>query len=709
MRCFEHDCLVTIKMARPVTKPASGVVNKKDVPRAHPRQMILKNLPHALLLAAFAGPAASRAAEARDSSIRPERLTELPLEQLMDIEVTTVSRSPQKVSQSAAAVYVVTQEDIRRSGATSIAEALRMAPGVNVARIGSSSWAISARGFNDFFANKLLVLMDGRSVYSPLFSGVFWDVQDTMLEDIDRIEVIRGPGASLWGANAVNGVINVITKSAAETQGGLISGGGGTEEIGSGGIRYGGKLGRNAYYRVYAKYFNRDDFVDAAGRDAFDEWEMWRGGFKADWQISDSDSLTVQGDYYDGNMGQRLFAFPPPTFFRALEGRALVAGGNLLGSWKHSVSESSDLALQLYFDRTERDDRIHREIRNTYDVDFQHRLSAGPRQEVLWGLGYRLSADELRDGRDRSGSVLFRPAERNDQLFSAFLQDEITLVEDRLRLTLGSKFEHNDYSGSEVQPSSRLLWTPHDKHTFWAAVSRAVRSPARWEHSIEVWYAPPPAAGPPPFPLLLVGNEDFESENLIAYEVGYRIQPTPKTSVDLATFYNRYDDLLVGQPFGFAPRLPPPFPPIPLAHPQNGMDGETYGAEASLNWSLSDSWRLNFGYSFLQMQLHSNVPGSEIAEGDSPHHQVHLRSYLDLPYHLQLDAALNYVDNLPNRGVPNYVRLDARIGWRPSNALELSVGVQNILDDRHPEFGPGFLVTPTEVQRSVYAKMTWQF
>ncbi|MBI2950411.1 MAG: TonB-dependent receptor [Verrucomicrobia bacterium] len=640
------------------------------------------------------------AAERR--SIDPEQLAEIPIEQLMDIEVTTVSRSPQKVSQSAAAVAVITQEDIRRSGATTIAEALRMAPGLNVARIDSSRWAISSRGFNDFFANKLLVLIDGRSVYTPLFSGVFWDVQDTLLEDIERIEVIRGPGASLWGANAVNGIINVITKSTSETQGGLISGGGGKEETGFGGIRYGGKLGDNAHYRVYAKYFSRDDFVYPDGRDAFDEWDVIRGGFRTDWRMSQTDSLTVQGDYYDGTIGQRITGLPLPVLMTTLEGPANVSGGNLLGSWKHAFSESSDLGLQLYYDRTERFDRVHRETRDTYDLDFQHRLPLGSRQEFMWGLGYRYTRDDLADGKDGSGNFAFLPPERGDQLFSAFLQDEVILIEDLMRLTLGSKFEHNDYTGFEIQPSVRLLLTPHASHTFWVAASRGIRSPSRFEHTIAGWIGP----------AYLVGNSDFESEKLTAYEVGYRWQAMKQLSFDATGFYHDYADLRGAEVIGFRTAFPPPAPPFPVFRTSNILDGETYGAEVGANWNATDRWRLNAGYSLLKMQLHNrglDIAGDEHAEGNSPQQQFHVRSYLDLPYHLQLDSAVYYVDNLPNRRVPGYVRLDARLGWRPRSDLELSVAVQNILDDKHPEFGAGFLVEPVEVERSVYAKITWRF
>jgi iron complex outermembrane recepter protein len=644
------------------------------------------------------------AQEVKPAMANPKQLAEMPLEQLMDLEVTSVTRSPRKISVSPTAIYVITQEDIRRSGATTIAEALRMAPGINVARIDASKWAISARGFNDFFANKLLVLQDGRSIYTPLFSGVFWDVQDTLMEDIERIEVIRGPGATLWGANAVNGVINIITKNAADTQGGLLTGGSGNEERGFGSTRYGGKLGEHAFYRAYVKYFSRDAFVDAQGAEAHDDWDILRGGFRTDWKISATDSLTWQGDYYTGNVGQRFPVFPPPTFFRIVQGHGSVSGGNLLGSWKHVFSETSDMVLQVYHDRTEREDRIHHETRDTEDIDFQHRFAVGERQEVTWGLGYRYSADRLSDGKDETGAVVFWPNHRGDQLFSGFLQDEVILVPDLLQLTLGSKIELNDYTGWEMQPSARLLWTPDEKHTVWAAASRAVRSPARFEHTVRSWFVPPPAQ--------LVANDDFESENLLAYELGYRLQPMTRLSLDFAAFYNVYDDLRLIVPFTSV-ASPPPFPPLTLYRPENGASGETYGAEFAGTYHITDNWKLSAGYTYLHMNLRrdGNQKGlsPEGAEGDSPRHQFNVRSYLDLPHDLQFDTALYYVDALPNRNVSSYVRLDLRLGWRPSRHLDLSIGAQNLLDDRHPEFGPGFLISPTEIERSVYAKATWTF
>jgi iron complex outermembrane receptor protein len=495
----------------------------------------------------------------------PDDLTKMTLEDLMDVEVTSVSKKAEKLSDAAAAIFVITQEDIRRSGVTSIPEALRMAPGIEVARIDENKWAITSRGFNRRCANKLLVLIDGRTVYTPLFSGVYWDIQDTLLEDLDRIEVIRGPGAALWGANAVNGVINIITKQANNTQGGLVSGGSGTEERGFASGRFGGLIGKEVYYRVYAKYSERDPFESFAvpnlshgdfnipsgsclhchdrlntQKRERNGWETLQGGFRLDWQRTSSDSLTLQGDIYGSNSGESLtvasFTYP---FARDFTNEPSKAGGNILARWKYSFCNSSDMALQLYYDRTEGGEASAKEFRDTFDLDFQYRFAPNKRQEVMLGLGYRYTREDFED----SFTYLLYPQSRDDQLFSTFIQDEIEIMPSRLRLILGSKFEHNDYTGFEIQPNARLLWKPHALHTLWAAVSRAVRIPSRAEHDIQInaLVLPPGISqNPGPLPVLVsfFGNNDFDSEELLAYEIGYRTLIHDLVSIDVAAFYN---------------------------------------------------------------------------------------------------------------------------------------------------------------------------
>ncbi len=647
----------------------------------------------------------------------PEDLMALSLDELVGLEVTSVARKSQKLSTAAAAIFVISAEDIRRSGVTTIPEALRLAPGLEVARIDANKWAVSSRGFNGRFANKLLVLIDGRSVYTPLFSGVFWDVQDTLLEDIDRIEVIRGPGAALWGANAVNGVINIITRPAEDTQGFLAGAGAGDRERGFGALRYGGALGGDAHYRVYGKYFRRDSLATLSGEDGADDWAMLRGGFRIDWENRDHCFWTLQGEAYGGKDGERVSVpdLQSATLSRSFDAETDLAGGFLLSRFRHLASATSESAVQLYYDLTDRStDGPFDETRHTFDIDFQHRFAAGERQELIWGGGYRLTADDF----DNGFTVSFAPERRTDHLLSAFVQDDIALRPERLYLILGSKFEYSSYSGLEIQPNARLAWTPRDGHTLWAAVARAVRTPSRAEEDVRLNQAALPASTSPPSPPTLMaffGRDDRDAEELLAFEAGYRLQPLKRLSLDLAAFYNVYDDLFTferGAPFVESSPLPPHLV-VPLLA-ANLMDGETYGAELAADWQAADWWMLRGAYTYLQMHLHSageNLgPRTEAAEGDSPHHQASLRSAMDLPGETELDLWLRFVDDLPGQGVGGYLSLAARFGWRPRPNLELSLVGQNLLDPRHPEFkSEQFSSAVTEVERSVYGKVSWRF
>lgn len=625
-------------------------------------------------------------------------LTELSLEDLMNIEVTSAGKKLQKLSDAAAAIFVITGEDIRRSGVSSIPVALRMVPGLQVARIDANKWAITCRGFNGRFANKLLVMMDGRTVYDPVFSGVFWDVQDTLLEDIDRIEVIRGPGATLWGANAVNGVINIITKHTKDTQGGLIAGGVGTEERGFSSVRYGEKSGEKGTYRIYAKYFDREEAADAEGHAASDDWRMFRAGFRMDWEPSDRNMFTFQGDIYDGEAGQKsdIPSFTSPTFTEPIEDDFPVFGGNLLSRWQHIFSGTSDMTLQLYYDRTERDEIFGNADRDTLDIDFQHRFSWGNRQEVIWGLGYRLTSDEISTG---NSFVVFDPVSRTDHLFSGFIQDDITLIKDRLRLTLGSKFEHNDYTGFEIEPNARILWTPHESHSIWSAASRAVRTPSRYETDVQAIL----------IDHTVFGNSDLKSEDIFALELGYRVQPTDSLSFDIAGFYNHYENLRTTE------LKSRPLNSIPLnieCQFDNKMEGDVYGLELAADWKMLAWWQLNLAYTFLKMDLKpdkdSQADGYE--EDNSPDHQVSLRSSMDLTNDLELDFWLRFVDNIQKGNVDTYTTLDVRLGWQPSSNLEISLVGQNLIDRHHLEFNEQeFVSESTEVERSVYGKITFKF
>src|SRR6184192_818513 len=459
-------------------------------------------------------------------------ISRMSIEELMNVEVTSVAKRPQRVADAAAAVFVITQEDIRRSGAASIPEALRMVPGLQVARIDENKWAIGSRGFNGRFDNKLLVLIDGRSVYTPLFSGVYWNVQDVMLEDVDRIEVIRGPGATLWGANAVDGVINVITKKAKATQSAVVTAGAGTEERAAGGVRYGGKLGDNTYYRAYTKYFDWGPSAYPSGMTAHDGWDALRGGFRADWTPAGANSLTLQGDIYRSKYGETL-TVPSlnSPYSNTFPNDGKYSGGNILGRWNHT-SEGSSMSLQMYYDNTTiTDHSLFGDHQNILDLDFQHGFHAGNSQQFVWGLGYR----SIHDKNDASFTVSLQPNQVTLNQFSTFLQDEISLVDNRLQITLGSKFERNEFTGFEIEPNARLLWNLTPNQSIWTAVSRAVRTPALTEEGLRLnsqVIPPGTLANPTPLPAVVAVfgshrfNSEFNSEDLLAYELGYRVQAT---------------------------------------------------------------------------------------------------------------------------------------------------------------------------------------
>ncbi len=476
----------------------------------------------------------------------PADLTSLKIEDLMDVDVTSASKKEQKMSKVSAAIFVITQEDIQRSGATDIPDLLRMAPGLDVAQINPSTWAISARGFNGEYSNKLLVLIDGRTVYSPLFSGVYWDAQDLPLNSIERIEIIRGPGASVWGTNAVNGVINIITKSARETQGGFAQAEAGNVEHAAGMVRYGGTIGAHAAYRLFADGFEVGHFITPDHQNGRDDWYLFNGGFRADADISSRDSLTMEGEGTQGNAGELATfvatLYPPVNATRALRDR--FSGWSVLSRWMRVLSPNSETSLQVYFDRSTRGDPTYGIGLNTFDIDFQHHVPWGRRQDLVWGLGYRLNSDEIAATLQISAS----PARLNTQIFSSFVQDEIAIAPDHLHASLGIKLEHNYFNGWNAQPTARMTWTPNDRATLWAAISGAQRTPSRGETAIRVNENDFP--GPDNLTILVsvFGNPAQKNERLTATEAGFRKALSDRLSFSSTAFFNQYHDLRSGEP-----------------------------------------------------------------------------------------------------------------------------------------------------------------
>ena len=654
-------------------------------------------------------------------------ILEMDLLQLMqmDVVVTSVSKRPQKLHETASAIYVVTQEDIRRTGAVNLMEALRIVPGVLVSKINQNRYAVSVRGFNrGFGSDKLLVLIDGRSVYSPVGSGinkgVRWVVQDVVLEDVERIEVIRGPGAALWGSNAVAGVINIITKSAAETQGVLASAGGGTEERAFGTLRYGGKLGKDFSYRVYGKYRDRDEGKLVNDTDSFDGKQMGQFGFRSDWQVNSRDHLTMQGDYYnldtELDLPRRfvsLTAGSPP-----FKSKDTNRGANFLSRWTRDLGDSSSFQFQVYYDRVESENGLpFRSKGDQVDLEFQHNFLIGERQNFSWGWDYRFVEFQFSDESD----IVRAPFETSSHLAGFFVHDEITIIPNRWNVIIGSKFEHNEYSGFEYQPNIRTVWTPHPNHTFWGAVSRAVRIPNALEEegAFDRVSVPLPTF---PFTLLIREQNDgrTEAEELLAFEAGYKLKlPSKKINFDITGFLFNYDNLIeqVNGPTFFE-AVPGPAHLVSLVINDNALQGEVYGVELSGEWQVLENWKLSGSYSFSMADLNPITTSPlndggvgltpDLAVEGEPDNIFNIRSYHNLPYDLELDAMFYYVTENVGRNIPSYSRLDLRLGWKPTKKVELSLVGQNLLDETHPELSEG-IEQDSETERSFYVKGTFRF
>jgi len=652
--------------------------------------------------AAKALPTGGRQSEAR-------QLKSMTLEQLGNVEVTTVTKEPEEVWRTPAAIFVITQDDIRRSGARNIPEALRLAPGVEVARITSDEYAIGIRGFNSRLSRSVLVLIDGRTVYTPFTAGTYWETQDTFLEDVDRIEVIRGPGGTIWGPNAVNGVINIITKNARDTRGIAGRAGGGNVEQIFGGVRYGSGNGRGLDYRVYAKGFGWAPEYHADG-DNYDDWHGGQGGFRMDWNGRGRDAWRVQGDVYGQDFGERVTetTYNPPANYDKGGGASLY-GGNLLGSWRRVEGEGKDFEVDAYYAHDTRNELNFGDIRNTVNVDFIDRLPLD-RQEISWGGTARAShGSEV----EVVSGLTFTPSHRTDQLYQGFVQDEIAVVENRLWLTAGTKVLKTNYTGVLAEPSVRLLYASSETQTVWAAYTHAVRTPADAERDFNLSSYLGTAPDGLPLFARFSANPNFRAEQLNGYELGYRTLAGSKVYVDIASFYNHYGDLFSEDLLGPAVVETNPAPTHVLIPAQfgNGLVASTTGGEVAPEWRPAPWWRVGGSYSFLEMHVkkgtHSQDIGSApIVQGSSPEHQVLIRNGFDLPGRVGVDMEVRYVSALPGLQVAAYWTGSATVQWAMSHHLQLTAGTENALQPHHVEFSydPGPAVG---IRRSVYGQIAW--
>ncbi|MBC7928399.1 MAG: TonB-dependent receptor [Bryobacteraceae bacterium] len=633
-------------------------------------------------------------------------LGDVGLEELAGLSVTSVARKQQRLAHSPAAIFVITRQDIRRSGAVTLPEALRLAPGLQVARINANDWAISARGFNGRWANKLLVMIDGRTVYSPVFSGVDWDSTDVPLQEVERIEVIRGPGATLWGANAVNGVINIITRSAQDAQGGSVTfTGGDLDRVGY--AQYGGRLGPRAHFRAYTQGIGRASTSDGSIGNG---WQRFRSGFRSDWNLR-RDSLSVQAEVFGGAMHA---PFNPNATLRDPRPRIVDYDGQpkksfVLGRWRREFSDTSNMVVQSYYTDSHRSDVLSREDLSTFEVDFQHRVRLNSRHDLLWGGQVRSTSDRFSALRN----ISFNPDSRRDTLAGAFVQDEFSLIPNTLHLVAGIKAESNSYVRTpQAQPSVQLLWMLSARQTIWGSVARALRNPARSDTGLRIELPLVVNRFGPPLSMILLGNRDFKPEKLLANEIGYRLEGS-RTWLDVTAFYNKYSDLRSAEAGAVSFANGSLSLPLQFA---NGTRGESYGAEVSASWDILSPLRLQATYSSLRLFLHSNKGNTDtnvaVPEGESPRHQGRLTAYWKPSRNITMDTSWYLVDRLPAQKVAGYTSIVSRLAWQFRRSAEASVTVDNLLGARRQQFAPtvdwsGF--APEWTGRTVRGSLTWSF
>ena len=636
-------------------------------------------------------------------------LKRLSLEELSDIKVTSATKAPQQLSRVPMAIFVITADEIRRAGVTNIPEALRLAPGVDVARIEGSKWAVGVRGFASRFARSVLVLIDGRTVYTTLFAGTYWEVQDTLLEDVDHIEVIRGPGGTIWGPNAVNGVINIITKHSSQSQGVLVTAGGGNETQGLAQFRYGGARGSRFHYRIYGKAFTRGPQYHHDLRN-YDDWRSSQAGFRADWTRSDHDFVTLQGDLYKQEAGHRLsvHSYTPP-FLRRVEQNADLSGGNLMGRWTRSLSNGSTLQIQTFYDHTGRFEASLGERRDTFDLDFNIRGPEASLHRFSWGAGIRTSrgaAEEVTTG------IILDPWTRTDYLLTGFIQDEIALNE-QVSLTIGTKLLRTNFADFEYEPSARMLWAPSKSISAWAAVTRAVRTPSRLERDafVSIFVNTRPD-GIPAFGRFNA-NRQFTSETLTGYELGYRQLLVGDLYVDFASYFNQYEDLNSQEITGsaFIETTPQPTHLLLPVQIRNGLYGTSNGFEIAPEWRPAEIYRLRGSYSYQVIALNKyensqDVGSAPVFERSSPRHKAVVQSSFNLPKGLELDLTYRYVSSLAAQNIPQYSTGDARLGWRIRPNVDISLIGRNLLQPNHIEFTneAGIAVG---IRRAAFVRLTW--
>jgi iron complex outermembrane receptor protein len=647
---------------------------------------------------------------AQTPSPTPVDLGQASLEDLMNIEVTSVSKREEKLSRAAAAVFVINADDIRRSGATNIPDLLRMVPGVDVEQISANAWAISIRGFNSRYSNKVLVLIDGRTVYDPFFSGTYWDQIELPLEDIDRIEVIKGPGSTVWGANAVNGVISIMTKSSKDTKGGLLTAGAGSQTKAAGELQYGGNAGPDGTYRVFGSYFGVGDSASQSGGAANDNWQRSHAGFRSDWEIGKSDALMVQGDLFANQENETVGSLIPNPYDPHLNQSADAAGGDVLALWNHTLTGGSQTSLQFYYNTYRRTDVESPSKVTTFDLDFHHHISLGDRNDVVWGLGYRSDTMGVPPGY----TIVFTPPFETKALFNVFVQDEIQ-ISDSLWFTIGGKLEHNGYTGFETEPSARIVWAPPGgRQSVWAAASKAIRQPSPADNSIDVILESIPLNASSVEQVRLFGNPLVRDEQVRDYELGYRSELTKSVSLDIATFVSLYRDLDSFSPESAIVMLGSPVTvEVPTLY-GNEARATDYGGEVYLTWKAVSRWRVSPGYAYLHASVWLNpspqgTTASSTVSTDFPQNTVQVRSLFNLSRKTEFDQSLYYTARLPGGVIPGHTRLDLRLGRKFGESTEISLVGQNLLRPRTLEYGDSAGIVGTESVRSVYGKISWQF